>query len=472
MDGKNSELLTTVFPDPKADADVVLRHLSTIKIRPGRGRKEFNKIPSLAESLIQTKGLIQPIVIERDENSPETFWIIAGERRYRAHLMASTVSPDFSWARTIERQYADDKTRKEIELFENTERENLTWQEQCTLLEQIHKHKMAGGPVDIVQDDGQIKKENWTLEKTAEAVGEAKGGVSTKINAARKLAKRPDIAKLVAHLPMGQAMREFERIEIIENVERLHKGGHLKLSNELLEGDAAVVLKTLEASSIDLILTDPPFGQSTLSLLEGESRGDSTSYTGLLKPDDNGTAESVKATMALVLPELFRVLKPSGHCYVFFAFDLFEFLCATARECGFEVEPAPLIWYKGKTTSGFKGYSYAPCYEPILFLHKPPRSKRLHNSGSKSLLEFGPPDKAEKTLLGGNHPFQKPQSLLSFLISNSSNVGDTVLDCFAGSGATLVAASELGRCAVGVEKDHERFLATQNMLTNRTKESK
>jgi adenine-specific DNA-methyltransferase len=43
------------------------------------------------------------------------------------------------------------------------------------------------------------------------------------------------------------------------------------------------------------------------------------------------------------------------------------------------------------------------------------------------------------------YPTQKNLELLKFIISTSSNPGDIVLDCFAGSGTTLVAAKELGR---------------------------
>jgi site-specific DNA-methyltransferase (adenine-specific) len=52
---------------------------------------------------------------------------------------------------------------------------------------------------------------------------------------------------------------------------------------------------------------------------------------------------------------------------------------------------------------------------------------------------------------GGKHPAEKPQDMLRHIIRTSSYEGDVVLDCFAGSGSTLVAAASLGRRAIGIE---------------------
>jgi site-specific DNA-methyltransferase (adenine-specific) len=57
----------------------------------------------------------------------------------------------------------------------------------------------------------------------------------------------------------------------------------------------------------------------------------------------------------------------------------------------------------------------------------------------------------------GKHVCEKPISLLSHIISVSSRPGDTVLDCFAGSGTTGVAAVNLGRQFIGIEIDPEYF---------------
>ena len=59
-----------------------------------------------------------------------------------------------------------------------------------------------------------------------------------------------------------------------------------------------------------------------------------------------------------------------------------------------------------------------------------------------------------------DYPTEKPLSLLLRIIKASSNSGDLVMDCYAGSGTTLVAASQLGRRWIGVDRSDEAIAAT------------
>ena len=57
----------------------------------------------------------------------------------------------------------------------------------------------------------------------------------------------------------------------------------------------------------------------------------------------------------------------------------------------------------------------------------------------------------------GQHSTQKPIPLMEHLIKSYSNEGETVLDCFMGSGSTGVAAINTGRRFIGIERDEDIF---------------
>ncbi|CTW97064.1 DNA methylase [Escherichia coli] len=60
----------------------------------------------------------------------------------------------------------------------------------------------------------------------------------------------------------------------------------------------------------------------------------------------------------------------------------------------------------------------------------------------------------------GKHPCEKPADMLRQIIEASSRPGDLVADFFMGSGSTIKAALSLGRRAIGVELEAERFEQT------------
>lgn len=63
------------------------------------------------------------------------------------------------------------------------------------------------------------------------------------------------------------------------------------------------------------------------------------------------------------------------------------------------------------------------------------------------------------------YPTQKNRELLDLLISTSSNEGDLIMDCFAGSGTTIMSANELGRHWVGVDESEHAIEVVQNRLS-------
>jgi DNA modification methylase len=423
--------------------------MKDIVVRADRGRKKFEKILELAES-IKRLGLIHPIIFKRNSEGKPV--LIAGERRYRA-----TISLGWKTIFGIEKSQADPLTQKELELEENIHRAGLDWTEEAELWRQIDEIKRERYGEKAPGSDPEAP--GWTLQKTADLVAVPERTVRRHIKAAKALKANPQLKAQVAHLPLAVAMRKIEELKTTAKAQAAFDSGTVEVSANMLHGDATQLIKSITSDSIQLILTDPPFGITQITEDTGKTRGVNQSYTGLLKPTDNLDEESAAKLMDVIIPEFFRVLEPSGHLYIFTSFSIYDRVVRKLLSCGFELDWPPLIWNKVKTTSMFKGLSYSPQYEPIIFAHKVPRKKYLL-APSGNIINFSPVHASKKI-----HPFQKPYKLLKFLIEQSSRVGDQVLDPFAGSGETVRVAKKLNRSATGFELDQENWTKAQVRIT-------
>ncbi|MBN9214805.1 MAG: hypothetical protein J0J04_08315 [Microbacterium sp.] len=203
-------------------------------------------------------------------------------------------------------------------------------------------------------------------------------------------------------------------------------------------GDARDVLADLATESIDLILTDPPYG------VEWQSNQRKQKFTQLV---GDGADADQREIVADILEHCVRVVGQHRHLYVFGPTDVLE---------GMKVsEIVELIWDKGVIGSGDVTAVWGPQFERISFTV----SKHRHagKAGASTLptrmrkgsvLRFMRP-----TGRAVRHPSEKPWPLLAELTESSSRRGDTVLDAFAGTGGTGVAAILTGRKAILIEKD-------------------
>lgn len=437
--------------------------IKDILIKKDRGRKVFGNLLKLKTS-IEEKGLIQPIVIDIDEN--EKYTLIAGETRLKACMTIPAMKGMIPY--TFFKNLSSLK-QKELELEENICRENLQPLEQIDMMRDIdilkrelygtaHRGPLATGVTQEEHDAG------WSLQKTADLAGVSATTASRQIALSKKLKERPDLRERVKNLPVTAMGKMIEQIEESERAERLHSTGQITISSNLQNTDALSFLRTQKDNSVDLFLTDPPFGMDTL-----DSRADDTfnssgqSFIGKMKEHDNSTKSQVLTLLEGVSKEMYRVLKPGSHFYLFFELELLGKIKNIFESVNFTIQYPVLFWDKGRTTTPFRGYSYQSCYEAILFgikpMSKPVDSPKRLNEAAKSILTYPPIHANKKT-----HIFEKPLDLLAFLIKNSSNYGDVVCDPFAGSGATIEAAIQTGRQGIGCEIDKEHFFRAQSRL--------
>lgn len=205
----------------------------------------------------------------------------------------------------------------------------------------------------------------------------------------------------------------------------------------LYHADAIDALAEIAPKSIDLIATDPPYGVKFRSNMGG--------YGFDAIAGDDGTLD-VSGLIEFAL----RTLRPKRHVYAFGPDVL-----APIGKIASSVE---LIWDKGQVGMGDLSLPFAPQHEHIRFgVYIPSKAEQARYGAGRlaarlrqgSVLRH--PRKSGRA--NNRHPTEKPVALMRQIIEASSLVGETVLDPFAGSGSTLVAAILAGRCAVGIEID-------------------
>ena len=242
----------------------------------------------------------------------------------------------------------------------------------------------------------------------------------------------------------------------------------------LYNDDCFNVLKTLPDESVDLVLTDPPYGTTAIE------------WDSVLDFDK-------------MWVELERITKPKSNI-ILFASQPFSSLLITSKLDWFRYE---LIWNKNKCGSpGLAKKRPQKVHENILIFSK--ESGCIYNP----IMEKGEPWKRESKnpegygtgvnthkygfgknkFMGGEnkgirypksilhasrnfsaqqtvHPTQKPTNVLNWLIMTYSNESDVVLDFTMGSGSTGVSAKLTGRKFIGIEKEKEYFDISEKRIS-------
>jgi len=203
--------------------------------------------------------------------------------------------------------------------------------------------------------------------------------------------------------------------------------------------DCRDVLPHIPDKSIDLVLTDPPYGVSYKK---------------------KGAEYMVGDTVNLVpyfLPAVRGKLKSDGAIYLFSSTTkLVDTL--PVFNAYFKLHSI-IIWDKRIGLIPRQLSHYKLRYEPILY-----GSKGLHRlNGYKD-------DVIQCDIDRGNnrvHPTQKPAGVIKYLMDNSTNQGSIILDPFLGSGTTAFCAKKLGRKCIGIEIEEKYCeIAAQRCMQN------
>lgn len=209
----------------------------------------------------------------------------------------------------------------------------------------------------------------------------------------------------------------------------------------LYHGDARKILPKL-GGVVDCVVTDPPYGINY--------RSNHGKRFEEIAGDDSPCLWWIAAAK--------RIMKPAGRAYCFASEKQIGAIQEEFVKQGMTLSRM-LVWDKQAMTSGDLA-DYGCRTEYIIPALKRGDSDKLRGSRDSNLISV---PRVDTRLL--SHPCEKPKALLSYLIVRATDAGMTVLDPFAGSGATLDAARELGRKVIGIELEEKWCEQIANRLS-------
>lgn len=285
--------------------------------------------------------------------------------------------------------------------------------------------------------------------------------------------------------------------------------------NKVICGDSIIEIKKIEDDSVHLILSDIPYGISydqwdvlhdnkNSGLLGSSPAQKKSSIFKKRGKPLNGWSEADKKISIEYYdwccrwaPDWYRVLKPGASCFIF-AGRRYAHRCIAAMEDAGFIFKDMISWEKeqaahraqnisvvlekrgdsenAKKWIGWKVGNLRPLFEPILWFMKPyPIGKTLTDNvlkfevgayNERFLKDFPLENKGIEVCSNiikcktnkddrGLHPNQKPIALMEFLIGLTTIENQIVLDPFCGCGSTLVAAKNMNRQFIGIEKEEK-----------------
>lgn len=233
---------------------------------------------------------------------------------------------------------------------------------------------------------------------------------------------------------------------------------------KLIKGDCYELVKEIPDKSVDLVIIDPPYkidsGGARGKYGKSKHHREYVNLCKIMKSTNKQTNSSMPASYGFentILDELCRVMKKIN-IYIWCSkgqlrqiIDYFD-----DKGCNLDL----LTWHKENPIPTCNG-KYLADTEYCVFareggvkLYGDFHTKRKWYASNLNV--------ADKKLYG--HPTIKPLQIIQNFVINSSQEGDTVLDCFMGSGTTGVACKNLNRKFIGIEIDDKYFDIAQKRI--------
>jgi site-specific DNA-methyltransferase (adenine-specific) len=220
------------------------------------------------------------------------------------------------------------------------------------------------------------------------------------------------------------------------------------VSNTILHGDTFELIKTIPNCSIDLILTDPPYNISRPSNFKKGSTNKKYNSISL----EFGEWDDSEVNLDYLFAEFKRILKNGGTLIIFYDVWKSNKLKQLATKFGFK-QPRVCQWVKTNPVPVNSKINYLSNAIEYFFLFTKGKKNTFNSEYDKGIYNYPICHGRERT----DHPTQKPIKLFQELILKHSNIGDLIIDPFAGSGTTGEACIITNRKYILFEQDTSYF---------------
>lgn len=412
-----------------------------------RFRKDMGDLENLVQS-IRERGLLHPIAV-----TPK-MELVCGRRRLEAyklmgqmHIECNVIDiddiikgerdenvcrEDFSPSDAVAIAVAIEE-REKAEAKERQSEAGKTHgrgQIACGNLPQASKNEKTKSKTKAAKSVGMSRK---TLDKAQKVVAAAEEEPERYSDIQEKMDKT------------GKVDGAYKELKHRKKVEAIASHAPIKPSFDIIHGLMENYIPKIASHSIPLIVTDPPYGLGETANIQFDHRAD------LAEPKGEWDQSVFYEEW---IPLLRSCLRDDGSMYVFVPDFEIGNLWAALLKHGFNVLNL-ITWHKTNPAPSVRKSCYCHSCEYILFATV--GDSHIFNWQGQNEMH----NHIEHPICQGNerldHPTQKPVGLLKRFIEVSSNVGDVVLDPFAGVGSTGAAAKELSRSYKLIEGDENYY---------------
>lgn len=219
--------------------------------------------------------------------------------------------------------------------------------------------------------------------------------------------------------------------------------------------DCLEFMKAMDESSVDCVITDPPYEQQCHTQARRVKRGGGVEMLGI------DFAQIDEATREECGRQFVRIAK---RWIVIFCQVEATTTWAKAIEAGGGKYVRTGVWVKPDSMPKLTGDRPGMGYEAIVFGHTKGTGRMQWNGGGRDSVFVHNKNTPEFRQSRNPHPTTKPVPLMVELVDLFSNEGETVFDAFTGSGTTGIACARRGRNFIGCEMDERYHQLAQDRI--------